>query len=239
MVWRCLGLPALVAGLVGCSIFDKGGGGMVEGDTASPTGEGSDGADDTDTGLGEADADTDADADSDADADGDADGDADADADTGSTVDCDATIPLPETIDECVTDTLRCGDHVLSSNARGSQVLDQEAYTNWFCNYGESTRYTGPERIYDFKHPGTGDVTFILDAPCEELDLIVMRWDYWDSEGICPYETTVMVPTCDVDDSRAGGEVVVWDGAEDHHYLVVVDSPDNVETNFNLSVLCE
>jgi hypothetical protein len=228
---RLYATPVLL--LLGCSIFDKGGAGLGEGTEPQP-------ADDTAAAEGDADTDADADGDTDADADGDsdadADGDSDADTDADSDVDCTEDVAPPDPIDACVTDTIRCGDHITSTTARGTKVFAEADYEAWFCNYGESTDYAGQERVYEFVHPGTGDVQFILDAPCEDLDLFVFRWDYWDSEGSCPTADN-SVPECEVDDSSGGGEVSVWQDKE-AHYLISVDGRVPVDTQFTLSVIC-
>jgi hypothetical protein len=136
---RLYATPVLL--LLGCSIFDKGGAGLGEGTEPQP-------ADDTAAAEGDADTDADADGDTDADADGDsdadADGDSDADTDADSDVDCTEDVAPPDPIDACVTDTIRCGDHITSTTARGTKVFAEADYEAWFCNYGESTSSSTP-----------------------------------------------------------------------------------------------
>jgi hypothetical protein len=157
--------------------------------------------------------------------------------DGASSVDCDADIPPPDTEDACVTAIMECGDTLTSTTARGTTLFDMSEYTNWFCTVGDPDEYGGYERIFEFEHPGTGDVTFFLETPCDELDLFVLRWDYWWSDEECPTEATSLIPTCDADTDRGDGELSVWEDSPSH-YLVVVDGPDPVEVNFKLGIRC-
>ena len=186
---------------------------------------------------GDTDTDVDSDTDSDADGDSDTDSDSDTDTDTGEPFDC--AFPLtPESVpDGCVTRPLRCGDYLIVTTEGGSDLFGQDEYQSWFCTV-TGDPYDGPERIYAFEHPGTGDVTFTLGSPCDEVDIAVLRWEYWVDEHECPTADTTMVTECDMDDDRGDGEVTVWNN-QVSNYLVVVDGPEPVETPFTLEITCE
>lgn len=225
----------------GCSIFEK----PTEGETFNG---GTDGTDDEDIIVDETDADTDADADADADADVDtgADGGGDGEdtaVDSGEpepTVDCTAgAYPASPGVDECVADTISCGEELLATNDGGSALMNDDDYLAWYCAPFPAGSYDGPERTYALRVPAGLRATITLDGPCDELDLFALRWEFWESDGDCP-ETGNPVWECEADDSRAGGDVlVVADSTRDTNYLVIVDSPNGSATNFGLRVDCE
>jgi hypothetical protein len=156
----------------------------------------------------------------------------------GGDLDCEAP-PEPEDYDSgCVTQTLSCGDTVVSTTEGGSTSLDGSQYSSfWACAVVGTESYQGPERMFEFYHPGTGNVTFTLETPCDDLDLFAMRWEESSS---CPREG-VSVLECD---GEIGGgsshDVVVWnnESGEGWRYLIIVEGPAGEEAPFSLSVDC-
>jgi hypothetical protein len=171
-----------------------------------------------DTGNEEADADTDTDADSDSDVE----------------VDCDEDLGTPPIGgSDCVSDTLGCGDTIVSTTLGGSNAFDGDDYQTWFCAIATENDYDGPERVYTFEHPGTGDVTFSLSTPCEDLDLVVMAW----ADASCPTSDT-SINECEI--ASGGGSsdsVTIWNPSK-VGYLVVVEGLGGEEAPFALSAAC-
>jgi hypothetical protein len=217
---------ALLALLGGCAIFATPAPPEVTTDT--PVG---------DSGADEADTDTDTDSDADTDADTDTDTDTDTDVDTGEPFDCAYPASTGAPGDGCVSRGIDCGDTIVGTTEGGASNFDRGEYLGWFCTSSPNGDYSGSERVYAFTHPGTGTATFSLKSPCDELDLAVVRWEYWETEGYCPTDSN-SIGECDMDDSSGDGELSVWQSRE-AYYLVVVDGPDAEEALFELSVACE
>jgi hypothetical protein len=192
--------------------------------------------DDSSGGGGDADADADSDSDSDSDSDADADGDADTDADS----DADNKEFCARSLDDsapasgCVSDTLACGDEVEATTSGGSSAFTSDEYEHFYC-YVPYDLYEGPERVYLFALPAGTDATLSLKAPCDDVDLAVVKWS---DDDTCPvYEDDLSV--CEGSNTEGGdsAEVGGWD--DDTWWLVIVDPPAEEGTNFRLSVSCE
>jgi hypothetical protein len=116
--------------------------------------------------------------------------------------------------------------------------MDENDYVAWYCTPFPNGDYRGPERTYSLIVPPGKTATVSLDGPCDELDIFMLRWEFWETEGYCP-DTDTPIWECEADESRAGGEVyVVADSTRETRYLVVVDAPNTGATNFGLSVAC-
>ena len=189
----------------------------------------------------DADSDTDTDSDADADSDTDADSDADTDADTDADADADADIdctnpdPLPSyDAGTCTTDTLSCGDVVLSTTAGGTSQVNGADYSSaWACAVVGTSSYSGAERMFEFIHPATGAVQFDLHSPCDELDLFVVAWG---SEDACVQHGSAL-SECEASVDRGDDQTSVWNNV-DSRYIIIVDGPDGAEVPFQLSITC-
>ena len=93
--------------------------------------------------------------------------------------------------------------------------------------------YAGPERVYRFDHPGTGNATIELESPCGELDIFAAFW----SDDTCP-TAAHSVGECEGDVGAGDGSITIWNSAP-RSYLVYVDGPEGAEANFGLSATCE
>ncbi len=164
---------------------------------------------------------------------GDDDGDDGPDPDA---VDCDRPVELTP-IDECVMDELECDSDrpVLSTTAGAPSNWGELEYTRWTCIIPDHP-YDGPETVFYFTHPGTGYVNIQLHAPCEELDLIAVRWPYWAEEDSCPTSESTL-SQCEGSDTRGDDDITLYETAE-VDYLIVVDGPEGEETNFTLYADC-
>ena len=157
------------------------------------------------------------------------------DSDTNS-FDCAQSVqPIPPP-DDCVTRTISCGDQFVDTTVAGASVMDAEEYSAWYCMVFPEGDYAGSERIYYFTHPGDGTVTVELNSPCAELDLVVLQWEYWATDGTCPNDGH-SIAACDAAKGGAGGSVEVWDNS-DSNYMIIVDGPEPVEDIFELSLTC-
>lgn len=154
-----------------------------------------------------------------------------------SDVFCDRNINTPPPSDDCVTDTLSCGDSIDDTLRGGQATYGATAYQTWTCGWGEGDPWAGSERVYAFTHPGTGSVEITLDSPCADMDLIAARWGYFASDGECPAEDTTLLRECEMDDSSGGGTVSIWN-SDPADYLIIVDSVDDERENFSLSIEC-
>lgn len=231
-------LLALGLCLSACNIFGKGGDTGGVGGPSPVDGEDDDGGaddeDDADTDPG-----TDDETDDDTDVDTD-DTDADTDTDTNA-LDCAQNVSPPTGIDECVDATLRCGDSIVGTTRGAASRWGEDAYVNWYCFPLPDGDYAGGEVVYDFQHPGDKDVTITLESPCEELDLIALRWAFWDNDGECPSEQSTLAADCEADDSRGDGVVElpeIPDGTP-YHYLVAVEGPEPVDSLYRITVDCQ
>ncbi len=186
------------------------------------------------------DADTDADADSDTDTDGDADADSDADGDSDTDiridVDCDASLsPQPVDPDNCITQSISCGETLVDTIEGGENMVSGADYaSSWACAVVGSSNYDGPERMYEFEHPGTGNATIKLVSPCTELDLFAA---YWADSNAC-LRSGVSILECEGDIGTGDGEITIWNN-EPRRYVIVVEGPEGQEGNFGLGVVCE
>ena len=225
--------------LSACNIFgksaDTGGG-----DGPSPVdGEDDDGGDDDDDESG---TDDDTDGDTDDDTDGDTDGDTDDDTDTDTdALDCSQSVSPPTGIDDCVDATLRCGDTIVGTTQGAKSRWGEDAYVSWYCFPLPDGDYAGGEVVYDFQHPGDKDVTITLESPCEELDIVALRWAFWDADGECPTAQSSLATDCEADDSRGDGVVElpeIPDGTP-YHYLVAVEGPEPVDSLYRITVDCQ
>ncbi|MCK6502819.1 hypothetical protein L6R53_05375 [Myxococcota bacterium] len=151
---------------------------------------------------------------------------------------CDLDIGTGAPRQACVTATLACGEERVDTLVGGEAAFGAEEYEAWYCSYTGGDPWAGKERVYAFTHPGTGNVTFTLDSPCAEMDLAVLRWGYWATDGECPSGSSTLVSECEMDDGAGGGSVTVWNN-EPADYLVIVDGVDGALDNFSLSISCE
>ncbi len=185
------------------------------------------GGDDGDTGGSDTHTDTDTDTDTDGDG---------GSGDGGSSGDIDCDDP-PAAVavggPDCVTDTVDCSSDFASTTKGGSSAMKGEDYVSWYCEVVSDDSYSGSERVYSFLHPGTGWATFSLEAPCEELDLFVVRW----GDDSCP-TSAYSILECEGSKDSGDDTVEVWNN-EEAEYLVVVDGPEGDETPFGLSISCD
>ncbi|MFH1464216.1 MAG: hypothetical protein ABIO70_07505 [Pseudomonadota bacterium] len=193
--------------------------------------------DDTDTPEGDTDTDGDTDSDTDGDTDGDTDADADSDADSDADADptfCDdAQSEAPPAGPDCLSGSIACGESITATTVGGSQAFTWSEYEDWYCLVPEGT-YDASERVYAFEAPGESVASFELYSPCDDLDLVVIRWE---DESACP-APGAGIHECEADTSPAGGEIPVVYSDRDSRYLVVVDGKNVAEANFTLSVTC-
>jgi hypothetical protein len=168
---------------------------------------------------------------------GDDDGDDDGDADGGDEIDCSEEVDQTP-VDECVMRPLMCDMErpLLSTTKRGTNKFESLDYNAHYCFPDIEPRYDGPDTVFIFEHPGTGNVNIQLHAPCGELDLIALRWQDWTSEGTCPTAETLSV-TCD-DSTDEGDDTVLLYEASPKEYLIIVDGPDGERSNFTLFAEC-
>ena len=162
-------------------------------------------------------------------------GDGGSDGGDGGGIDCDdppagAAIGGPD----CVTDSLACGDSIIDNTEGGGFDWEGDAYQGWYCLISTATDYGGPERVYAFDHPGTGNVTFSLSSPCADLDLVAL---HWSDEDTCPL-AEYSVLECEGDDGSGTNSFTIWNN-EAARYLVIVDGDDSAGAPFQLSVSCE
>lgn len=140
-----------------------------------------------------------------------------------SYVDFDAACPAGELV---------CGGERYGNNAGADITLDGRHYASaWACAVVGAESYRGPEQVFSFTHPGTGDVVVQLDSPCVDLDLFVARWD---SGCLAPGNAVV---ECEGVVASGGGRVTIWNN-EPARYVVIVDGPAEQVGNFGLSLRC-
>jgi hypothetical protein len=234
-----MGLSMLLATLsLGCGgqkgDFDDSDSGENDSDINADTDADADADADTDT-------DTDTDADADTDTDADADTDTDTDTDTGgdsgepiSDVPCEIN-PAVTMLDTCVTDVLRCGPEKFSSTKGTVSAFGRVEYGAWGSVGGPDVAFNGGERVFAFNHPGGGDVSVVLQSPCENLDLIAVSWA-WGDLATCP--TASDLPTLFQASQNPGDDMLVLTATEPTPFLIFVDGPPAKEANFKLSASC-
>ena len=154
---------------------------------------------------------------------------------TGNALDCEQPVPPVPAPGECVKQQLTCGERLIDTTEAGTRVMTDEEYASWYCYVFPEGDYSGSERIYHFRHPGTGTVTIELDSPCADLDLFSFQWEYWVTEQTCPTASNTL--NCDVAKGSGGGTVSIFDNSVSN-YLIVVDGPEPVSDIFALSVTC-
>jgi len=164
-------------------------------------------------------------------------GGGDGGGDTGASPLCDQRVVDGPPTQACVTDQLACDTSLVDSLVNGDASFGAEAYQAWTCNWSTDDHWAGRERVYAFHHPGTGTVDIRLDSPCADMNLFVLRWGYFESDGECPTAESTLARSCDFDDSPGGGTISVWDSSESD-YLVIVDGVDGAEDNFAISTTC-
>lgn len=149
----------------------------------------------------------------------------------GADVDCDADYRT--TVDTCESGALSCGDTVYASNLGAPSALDGSNYSSfWACQVVGFGSYLGPERMFEFRHPGTGDVRVALSSPCADLDLFVMRWEDGCVRDDYP------VNECEGAVGGGGGSITIWNN-EPSRYLIVVDGPEGQTDNYAVSLSCD
>jgi hypothetical protein len=156
----------------------------------------------------------------------------------GGTADLDDEIcddpPEPATADSaCISGTLECGSTVIGTTEGGTTNLTGADYASfWACAVVGTSSYQGPERHYEFQHPGTGTVTITLDTPCEDLDLFAMRW-----ESASCMQSGLSILECEGDVSSGGGSFEIWNN-EPGRYVVVVEGANGEEAPFEIGARC-
>ena len=217
----------------GCSIFDNG---NAKGPEPVGGADGSDGTDGTDgtTGADGADGSDGLDG-----ADGTGDGtDGTSDGTDGTDgFDCSEQLTPSPTIDGCVTEELACGSSIRDTTQGGTFNLGGEGYREWFCTTAGDSDYLGQERIYAFTHPGDVDVTIELNSPCDDLELFVIEWAAWDSDGSCP-TNDALISNCEHDGPDDGGSVFLPGLGRSYDYLIAVEGSDPIDSIFELTVAC-
>ncbi|MFT5686153.1 MAG: hypothetical protein ACI8RZ_007109 [Myxococcota bacterium] len=158
------------------------------------------------------------------------------DTSSSDALDCDQQVTPTPSPEDCVVRDLTCGETFIDTTRGGTSVMAEGAYSSWFCTAFPAGDFSGNERIYNFTHPGTGTVTFDLDAPCSDLDLIVVRWEFWSTDQTCPGEGH-SISECEMAEGTGGGSVDIWANTESN-YLVIVDGPQPVLDLFELGVTC-
>ena len=166
-------------------------------------------------------------------------GTADGGTTDGGTTDelCERSVVNGPPSDACVTDTISCGDSIVDTLVNGAASYSAEEYEAWYCAYTGGDPWVGAERVYAFTHPGTVSVTITLDSPCAEMDLVVLRWGYYATDGECPTGSSTLVYECEMDDGTGGGSLSIWNN-ESADYLIVVDGVEKAEDVFALTVEC-
>ncbi len=147
---------------------------------------------------------------------------------SGGDVECDEDIaPEDVTGPDCLSGTMSCDESITATTEGGMSSFNGENYQDWYCTLSSASEFTGPERVYEFTHPGDGEVTFSLSSPCGDLSLIALAWS--DGET-CPYEG-VSILECDVDSST----LTIWNN-NNTRYLLIVDGDE--AQPFTLSSSC-
>ena len=162
--------------------------------------------------------------------------DADGGDDGPGALDCDQRIEQ-EPEDECVMRELECdGARPVLSTTKGSPSnWGKLEYLSWYCLVTDDL-YDGPETVFAFTHPGTGDIEIQLHAPCGELDLFAVRWPFWNEDGSCPISDTSLIH-CEGADTRKDDVISLYETSE-VDYLIVVDGPEGELANFTLYADC-
>lgn len=148
----------------------------------------------------------------------------------GAEVDCDADYAID--LDTCTSGELSCGQTLFANNLGAPSALDGGNYSSfWACQVVGSGSYLGPERMFEFRHPGTGDVEVSLSSPCGDLDLFVMRWEDGCVRDGYP------VNECEGEIGPGGGRITIWNN-EPSRYLIVVDGPEGQTDNYAVGLDC-
>ncbi len=152
----------------------------------------------------------------------------------GGETDCDDP-PVGEapTGPACLSGTLVCGGEISGTTNGGDADLAGDTYQSWYCTIATANDYKGPERAYAFTHPGTGTVRFNLTTPCDDLDMMVVRWE---DEGDCP-QPGYSVRECEDAISGSPRTTTVWHN-EVSRYLILIDGDDSAGAPFTLSATC-
>lgn len=132
---------------------------------------------------------------------------------------------------DCVTAEIACGDTIEATTQGGSDEVNGDAYLAWYCAPSPDD-YEGTERAYELSFTERTQVTFDLEAPCEDVDLFVVAW----GDDSCPTAANSVLE-CENGDS-SGDDSIVVDAFEGDRYVVFVETPDEVDTNFRLTVTC-
>lgn len=266
-VSRALLSVGLGLGLGGCGIFEKvydtslasgSGGGLAEVDSGGlsdvgaeggdrPGEDGRDPSDDGDDGDEGGDEGDDGSEGSDGgESGGDSGGESGGDSGGTSLVDCTpGAVPATGNVDECVSQAIACGQTIVATTQGGTNYFNDDMYVDWTCTPTPDGQYAGAEKVFALEVPLGQTATITLEAPCEDLDVMALRWEFWERDGECPYPGISLVD-CEMDEGRGGGEIVVTadfndPSGEDPNtsFLVVVEGPDGEQTPFALSVACE
>jgi len=157
-------------------------------------------------------------------------------------VDCDNDYAEYEysNVEECFTDFISCGDQILRTTGGGTTFYNNEMYTDWYNMNSKNADYEGEERAFYFLHPGDGSSAVIrLESPCEDMDLLYFR-TY--ELGDC-YESTGNCPACSSDNDLSDEDywqderMEIFD-TNSNPYLIIVESAENLDAPFVLTVEC-
>ena len=163
-------------------------------------------------------------------------------SDLAQSVDCDGEYSEYDytNLEECFTDFLSCGDQILRTTGGGTTFYDNSMYTDWYNMNSKGADYEGSERAFYFLHPGDNSSAVVtLESPCEDMDLLYFRtYDL----GEC-YATAASCPMCGSDNDLSDEDYWQDDTMEifdtnPNSYLVIVESANNVDAPFVLTVDC-
>ena len=155
----------------------------------------------------------------------------------GEDIDCDEIVEQ-DPVDECVMRPLMCDRErpLLSTTKRSPSNWDTSEYIAWTCLVTDDP-YDGPETVFHFEHPGTGNIEIQLHAPCEELDLFAVRWPDWSDDGDCPAEENAGSLLCEGSHDSGDDTLTLFENVP-VDYLIVVDGPEGERTNFTIVAEC-
>lgn len=134
---------------------------------------------------------------------------------------------------ECITRDVVCGETFEATTAGGTDSFTGDAYENWYCVVSPDP-YEGTERVYRLDLESDADVTVTVESPCEEVDLMVLRWQYDD----CPTAESSSASRCE-GSADAGDDSILADGAVGDRWLIIVDTPAGVDTPYTVTITCD
>ena len=157
----------------------------------------------------------------------------DARAEAATTEQCEPREPASVSGPGCVTATITCGQTIQGTTVGGTRHFDGDRYVHSYCFPTTEDSHRGTERVYAFELATDQRATFVLDSPCADLDLAVLRWQKTDR---CP-SATESISECEGQNRGGGGTAKIWNNRP-ARYLVIVDGSDTQGANFELSATC-